>query len=533
MKPLDPKSQKPKQKQLQVLGMKYVRMLYKRLNFNSTAAGRFKMKASLKHSLRIIDEYNLLNKDAGLEWNEKLTDNNLVFINDDLKTFEQFSEEEREEFLDSCFAPTQPNNKKALQKTRSAYGKKLENAIEKETNPIAKEMLEAIKEVPLHQMIENHLLQRLHNDDVEMVRKSQRLTMVQKYADAHNALTETVNKKSTYIQEGLFKFPKPKDENVDELTDELSAEDYIFHMKRFLNEHFPDHEIKAIFCHVDEAKIHSHYYLSGANSKTNELDLHKREIEIVNDYIRKVTEPINIEDELIPTDKKLTFGERQRFGRYFQRLFFDYTNENLLYERGVAASVTEESERKHDLFKQRNAEAKLPKSQRSHNYATLQAELAEKKTLDAVQRLLSVNEEISDVEKQLQTKRMERFVIEKVIEDKKSTLEEVESELATNRDLLDMVNSQIEEAKQYLSDFQESFFNAIGNVTKNIYVRAVALVKGNDAGAEKYAKKILEEYSEITPEPLRDICKSAAKAVDDYELESRMKRKDQSMDLNK
>ncbi|HCH2230412.1 TPA: hypothetical protein NKS35_004597 [Vibrio parahaemolyticus] len=513
--------------------MKQVRMLYKRLNFNSTAAGRFKMKASLKHSLRIVDEHNSFDKEDGQEWNENLTDNNLVFIGGDLKTFAEFSEEERESFLDSCFAPTQPNNKKALQKTRSAYGKKLENAIEKETNPIAKEMLEAIKEVPLHQMIENHLLQRLHNDDVQMVRKSQRLTMVQKYADAHNALTETVNKKSTYIQEGLFKFPKPKDKNVNELTDELSAEDYIFHMERFLKEHFPEHETKAIFCHVDEAKIHSHYYLSGANSKTNELDLHKRELEIVNDYIRKVTDPNNIDVELIPTDKKLSFGERQRFGRYFQRLFFDYTNENLLYERGVIATITEESERKSDLSKQRNAEAKLPKSQRSHNYATHQAELAEKKTLDAEQRLVSVNTEIANVEKQLQSKRMERFVIEKTIEDRKFSLEEVETELATNRDLLDMVNSQIEEAKQYLSDFQESFFNAVGNVTKNIYVRAIALLKGNQSGAEQYAQRILQEYSEIAPEPLRDICKSAAKAVEDIELESRMKRKDQTMDLNK
>ncbi|WP_194793568.1 hypothetical protein, partial [Vibrio parahaemolyticus] len=198
----------------------------------------------------------------------------------------------------------------------------------------------------------------------------------------------------------------------------------------------------------------------------------------------------------------------------------------------VIAAITDESERKSDLSKQRNAEAKLPKSQRSHNYATHQAELAEKKALDAEQRLVSVNTEIANVEKQLQSKRMERFVIEKTIEDRKFSLEEVETELATNRDLLDMVNSQIEEAKQYLSDFQESFFNAVGNVTKNIYVRAIALLKGNQSGAEQYAQKILQEYSEIAPEPLRDICKSAAKAVEDIELESRMKRKDQTMDLN-
>lgn len=508
-------------------------MLYKRLNFNSTAAGRFKMKASLKHSLRIVDEHNSIDKKDGQEWNENLTDDNLVFINGDLKTFAEFSEVERDDFLDSCFAPTQPNNKKALQKTRSAYGKKLENAIEKETNPIAKEMLEAIKEVPLHQMIENHLLQRLHKDDVEMVRKNQRLTMVQKYADSHNALVDTVNKKSTYIQEGLFKFPKPKDKNVNELTDELSAEDYIFHMERFLKEHFPDHETKAIFCHVDEAKIHSHYYLSGANGKTNELDLHQRELEVVNNYIKKVTQPDNLDEELIPTDKKLSFGERQRFGRYFQRLFFDYTNENLLYERGVIATITEESERKSELSKQRNAEAKLPKSERSHNYATHQAELAEQRTQDAEQRLESVQAEIATVEKQLQTKKVERFVIGKEIENRKISLDEIETELSTKTSLLETVNFQLDEARKYLSDVQESFFNAVGSVTKNIYVRASALLKGNNSGAEKYAQMILQEYSEITPEPLRDICKSAAKAVDDIELEARMKSKDQGMDLSR
>jgi len=465
--------------------MKQVSMLYKRLNFNSTGESRFKLKASLKHSLRIVDEHNALEKEGGLQWDESRTDSNLVFINNELKVFKNFSLEDREKFLDDCFAAPQPINKKVLIKSYSAYKIKLENAIEKETNDEAKLILQSVRNIPKEQEIDvSVFIEQLNS--LSVVRKNQRINMLEKFADAHNSLLGTFDKKKTFIQEGLFKFPKPKSKEKFELTNELNDVDYIFHMQNFLAKNFSDYDIKAIFAHRDEHKIHSHYFLSGINNKTNELDLHKREIEVVNNYIATLN-GIDTEVELIPEGKKLNHGERQRFARYFQRFFYDFTNENLLSEKGIQATIASEAERKSDIAIDRNLENRLPIGLRTHNYATLKAEQAEERALEAenksdiaenrlikikidgdahiekvnsiakvkIERIKEINKEISTGKVEITNQEKQLNEVEKRIEEKKSDLatlnEEIKSRVTHGNSVISQINERINEKMMNLT----------------------------------------------------------------------------------
>lgn len=434
---------------------------------------------------------------------------------------------------------------------------------------------------------------------MNVVRKNQRINMAEKFANAHNSLLGTTDKKKTYIQEGLFKFPRPKDKNKDELTDELSPGDYIFHMQNFLNTNFADYDIKAIFAHLDEDKTHSHYFLSGVNNKTGELDLHKREIEVVNNYIATLKN-IDVESELIPESKKLNHSERQRFGRYFQRFFYDFTNTHLLLSKGIEATIADESERQSDVSIQRNIENNLPKNLRSHNFATLKVELAEQdlmakkakgnaivkrvneitaiktEQLNAIKQqisigkaeigtneqiiiqlkhqnsalsielketqssLINLNEavtsqknDILSINNELANKKIElkatNALINERINDANAYIASVNVQLNDKHNELRDVDLQITQAKGILAGFNDRVTQLVGNVIKNIYVRSVAVIKNHSAAAD-YVQKIMNDYAQIAPAFLRDICKTAANDVEDIEVIAKMRKKDSELD---
>jgi hypothetical protein len=360
----------------------------------------------------------------------------------------------------------------------------------------------------------------------------------------------------------------------------LDDVDYIFHMQKFLTKNFSDYDIKAIFAHRDEHKIHSHYFLSGVNNKTNELDLHKREIEVVNNYIATLND-IDLEAELIPEQKKLNHGERQRFARYFQRFFYDFTNQNLLLEKGIEATIASESERKSDIAIDRNIENRLPIGLRTHNYATLKAEQANEKALAAEKRTNTASVKFDKLERDgnefiSKIDNIKKIKIDKITEIKaeissgkaeiagqNEILSEIKSNIAFSEialknlneeissrvvygnnviveinakineknDELDDVNTQVLQAKRILTGFTDQLASLVGGVVKNIYVRSLALMKDSNLATD-YMQKIMSDYIKIAPKFLRDICKTAASGVNDTEIVLKMTNKDQELDGN-
>ena len=103
-------------------------------------------------------------------------------------------------------------------------------------------------------------------------------------------------------------------------------------------------------------------FLSGRNSETGEFDLHKRQIQVVNEYIRKVYSV----DGFFPKDSKLSREESQDFGRFFQKMVKDFANEHLFHAKALNVVFAPETEQKvRSDGKKMNREARLPKSERS------------------------------------------------------------------------------------------------------------------------------------------------------------------------
>ncbi|MFA0350727.1 hypothetical protein AB4486_27880, partial [Vibrio sp. 10N.222.55.C6] len=127
-------------------------------------------------------------------------------------------------------------------------------------------------------------------------------------------------------------------------TDVISLEEYVSFTSQFLMEYFPDYEVKAVIGHDDERSVdvktgaHAHYYLSGRNNQTGKYDLRKTQIKVVNEYIKR-TAP---DTKLLPDDGKLTRKLSQKFGRYFQKMLFDYANQHLFVDKGLVAKLAPE-----------------------------------------------------------------------------------------------------------------------------------------------------------------------------------------------
>lgn len=104
-------------------------------------------------------------------------------------------------------------------------------------------------------------------------------------------------------------------------------------------------------------------FLSALNQKTNKFDLHKRQIQVVSEYIEKVT---GVKD-FFPSNSKLTRKETQDLGHYFQRMVQHFANEHLCRSKGLLIEFSTETERRSKQRKEMDQQAKLPKGQRRNN----------------------------------------------------------------------------------------------------------------------------------------------------------------------
>lgn len=250
--------------------------------------------------------------------------------------------------------------------------------------------------------------------------------MLEIYLKSHNALHQSVdNENAVFVQEGLFKIPHQWGIG----TDVIAKTEYITVLRDFLQYYFPDYKIEAIVCHHDERALgedtgcHPHYFLSGRNRKTGAYDLHKQQISVINNYISRLGE----KNDRFPADCILTYKQAQIFGEYFQNLFFDFINHNLLAKKDLVAEFADETVRKSDERKEMNRQSKLPKAQRSHNLATRQAEVAQKRLNELIE---------SEQREQAKIKRASESLddIANTIKEKNDEIEQLEQKLSSLAD---------------------------------------------------------------------------------------------------
>ncbi|MDN2481672.1 hypothetical protein [Vibrio agarivorans] len=358
--------------------MKEIRLFHRRFNFSSKPADRIKCEHSLAHSLRISPPTAVKKNTKKLEWNDELLEQNVIWVNGQQSSLNDWPEEKRLELLYEIAPYPKKQNQTKLQTQLRQYRKKVKTAVESELNKgnqaaadFLLSILDTDRFVPYSRI---EMFAKL-----PMQRKKQRIKMLETYLNAHNQLCQKPPANNTYIQEGIFKVPHQWGIG----TDVISLSEYIAFTHQFLEVHFPDYEIKAIVGHDDERSAevntgaHTHYFLSGKNRVTGEFDLRKKQVAVINEYIKR-TEP---NTSLLPPDGKLTRKLSQKFGRYFQKMLFDYANQHLFIDKGLVAKLAPLSERMSEKRKEMNREAALPKADRSHNYHTHQLELIQKKVV--------------------------------------------------------------------------------------------------------------------------------------------------------
>ncbi|HAS6725324.1 TPA: hypothetical protein N3C02_002506 [Vibrio parahaemolyticus] len=343
--------------------MRTIRLFHRRMNYSSTTESRVKCEHSLAHSLRITPPTNA-KISKKLEFNEELSQHNFIWIKNHISPLESWTETERLELLYKIVPEPRVHNQLKLQTQQRQYRRKMKNAIDSEIksgNTDAAKFLQSILEADGH--VSYSSIQKFSL--LTMQRKKQRLKMLETYLNAHNQLQHRAPTNNIFIQEGIFKIPHRWEVG----SDLVNASDYIEFTRLFLVHYFPDYEIKTIICHDDERDknqntgCHTHYFLSALNQKTNKFDLHKRQIQVVSEYIEKVT---GVKD-FFPSNSKLTRKETQDLGHYFQRMVQDFANEHLCRSKGLLVEFSTETERRSKQRKEMDQQAKLPKSQRKNN----------------------------------------------------------------------------------------------------------------------------------------------------------------------
>ena len=262
-----------------------IRFFHRVINFNSTPAGRKKCEASLRHTLRIMRALKLTKQ---LEWDPELSKNNLIHSYGRTQALDNFEEDYKWEKLFSIAPEPKIRNQTKLQNQRRQYKDKIKKAIKSEENAGNTQACEFLREI----LKQKDFVRYSMIDDfarLKMTRSKQRIKMLEVYLNAHNQLSSRPpNENCIFIQEGIFKIPHRW--NIG--SDLINTHEYMAFTQQFLKVHYPNYNIELIAVHDDErlkemtTGIHSHYFINGRNKVTGQYDLRRRQIEIVNQYLR-------------------------------------------------------------------------------------------------------------------------------------------------------------------------------------------------------------------------------------------------------
>ncbi len=468
--------------------MKEIRLFHRRFNFSSKPAERVKCEHSLAHSLRISPP-TAAKKSKQLEWNHELLEKNVIWTNGQQSSLKEWSEEQRLELLYEIAPSPKKANQAKLQTQLRQYRKKVKTAVDSELkkgNQAAAQFLQAVldmdKYVPYSRIDAFAKL--------TMQRKKQRIKMLETYLNAHNQLCQKPPANNLYVQEGLFKIPHQWGIG----TDVISLEEYVSFTSQFLMEYFPDYEVKAVIGHDDERSVdvktgaHAHYYLSGRNNQTGKYDLRKTQIKVVNEYIKR-TAP---DTKLLPDDGKLTRKLSQKFGRYFQKMLFDYANQHLFVDKGLVAKLAPESERRSEKRRDMNREASLPKLERSHNYHTHQLDLTQGKIKLAEKKRVYLLDENEKTEQQLS----------QLIDD--TALVEVQlNQLQVERDTMQLELSDLKAESSRLTILTQSLTQTVVPKLVDIFKKVLLAINAKDRGVLKkqseYLSSVLNSVLDLPP----------------------------------
>lgn len=469
--------------------MKSIRFFHRRYNFTSNQKDRSRCDQSLKHSLRIATDAKPTKQ---FEWNEDLSDSNLVWLNGETLQLNSLSDEYKKRLLFTTAPAPLIRDHTKLQTRQRQYRKKIKTAITaeyKNGNGTAAKFLEEILESSGH--VSYSKIEKFKT--MTMSRKNQRVKMLETYLDAHNQMQSRPNLNCTFIQEGIFKIPhkwKVTNEHV-------SLQEYMTFTVNFLTHHFPDYPIQLVIGHDDERDIdentgaHTHYFLSGRNKNTGEFDLLRSQKIVVNQYIEKV----RLNDKVLPVNDDLSKEQTRFFGEMFQKMVFEYANEHLFSKKGLIAELAPESERRSKQRQKMNKEAKLPKSEREFNFHNL---MIKKKK----EQLLELNYQVTNTESRLDEKNTQlNIMVGELL-----MLKEEQSETQQKNSILLKQVQELRAEKQTLLITLRTFNDELMNQLTIFCTKLFMALHTKDLGYQHKTMRFLDEAMNTLlelPDPLK------------------------------
>ncbi|PJC86472.1 hypothetical protein CSW98_09690 [Vibrio sp. HA2012] len=503
--------------------MRAIHIFHRRVNYTSVSADRMKCEKSLRHSLRLITESSS-DSTKKFEWNKKLSHNNIIWYEGGISPLDNYTTQERWEVLYDIAPEPEIRDKTKLLNQQRQYRLKIKKAICSEEKAGHTEAVKLLKKViDTKRFVGSEVLDELKRAPLN--RPQQRLNMVYKYLNAHNRLIYRVpSNNNVYVQEGIFKIPHQW--QVTSTVIDLRI--YIEFTHQFLTEHFPEFEVKAIFGHDDErleeqqTGLHTHYFISGRKNLTNEYTLHKKQIEVVNKYLSDNGRT----EEQLPVDGKMTHQQSRLFGRYFQEMFLDYTNKQLLNQHGLMAEFTDETERKSYQYRKMNEQAKLPKGDREFNFYNMQIEALNHKVAElqtdesrilerrdvlipllqqAESDLKSADSVLKDQNGELQKLVRKQSELKDDIEALGYRYISMEHSMETKISELAKVEEELAQAESNLAEVNMQTLTLMEKVIENAFIVILAKAKNNRSVAVKFLEKLAESVKFPIPSALRSV----------------------------
>lgn len=525
-----------------------IRLFHRIINFNSTPRGRKKCEISLRHTLRILLS---LSSTKQLEWDPKLSKNNLIHAAEQTQALVNLVDSEKWEKLFSAAPEPKIKNQSKLKTQRRQYKDKIKKAIEAEEKAGNIQVCEFL----IRLLEEEGYVSRSRVDyfaSLRMIRPKQRIKMLETYLNAHNQLcSRPQNENHTFIQEGVFKVPQKW--NIG--SDIISTHEYLAFTQQFLTDYYPNYNVELIVVHDDErlenetTGIHSHYFINGKNTITGEYDLRRRQIEIVNRYLLDNKLP----DECLPEDGKMSYKQSKLLGHYYQRVVQDYANKYLLMPKGLEAEFSDETEKASEQYKNMVKQVKLPKSQRKFNFYSRQIEscnqllkskLAEidklgeekqkastllKSAMENMNKLddfcnrkyreldrLDVQKSI--VQDELNSMEMRYQTLESTFQHKYDELADVKKELECSEHSLKETNHEIERVRNVLKQVTNESKKLLEGIIESVFKLLFVKYKRNAEFVEKFTKELIKKVDEHIPEPLQPILKGVIKLSKEKEI---------------
>lgn len=350
--------------------MKKVKLLFKTANYVGAKVGTT-LRSSLAHTFRVEQNETADRQENIQKWDPARTPANQLWIGDsflaqdqnvaantmlDFSTFMNFGM--NTDFLNSIVKHyQQPTNKfqlnRKLASTKFAL-KTAFKAVEKNAPDNVISMLNKCLE-------DGSNYDELKEIFVELPQEFRPQRLVQKLENFHfrqKLQGKYPCRKTTIVQEGILTFPvrDPLTVGFAELENELTSADLIFTVKSFLDKYFSEFPIIAIAAHVDEVRLHVHYFIDGWS----------------NGQVPK-TIPQKVFSCFLPSglqvsakDKVLSKVDMKKAGSILQACFYEHINDVLLNKKGIHAEVSPIEERNSAEARYRNLDAKKPIDMREY-----------------------------------------------------------------------------------------------------------------------------------------------------------------------